>query len=92
MNIILKFLKKKPVAFWIAFFYVGFGSVSVCSLYPDDLLYGDWAMWGYIFTFPISAVSFIFRYTNASILYPVFIIQLVMFIIVFAFLYKIMER
>jgi hypothetical protein len=92
MNIILKYLKKIPIAFWIAFVYVGFGSVSVCSLYPDDLLYGDWAIWGYLFTFPISIVSFIFRYANASILYPVFIIQLVMLIIVFVFLYKKMGR
>lgn len=77
------YFKRRKLTFWIAFGYVGLGTLSVCSVYPDDLFYGDWALFGLLITFPVSIISFGFRYGESQMLYPVFIIQFVMFILTF---------
>jgi hypothetical protein len=83
MNTFIKLIKDRKLAFKISLFYVSFGTLSVCSVYPKDLFYGDWSLYGLLLTFPVSVFSFGFRYTESNLLYPVFIIQLIMFFITF---------
>jgi hypothetical protein len=83
MNMCIKLIKDRNLAFKISLFYVSFGTLSVCSIYPKDLFYGDWSIYGLLLTFPVSVVSFGFRYAESNLLYPVFIIQLIMFFTTF---------
>lgn len=32
-------------SYLISFLYVGFGTLSILSVYPDSLLYGEWVLW-----------------------------------------------
>ncbi len=83
MNKFIKIIKDRKLAFNISLFYVALGTLTVCSVYPKDLFYGDWSLYGLLLTFPVSIFSFGFRYAEADLLYPVFIIQLAMFFITF---------
>lgn len=74
--------------FWFLFLYVSFGTLSVCSLLTTDLFYSDWAFWGFIASFPVSIISFGYRFMDSSNLFPVFIIQIVVFILAFILLSK----
>lgn len=75
--------KANIYAFLSSFFYVGLGTLSVCSLYPKDIFSGAWTIWGLLLTFPVSVISFGYRYAESNNLYPVFIIQTTMFILTF---------
>jgi hypothetical protein len=79
----IKIFEDRKLAFKLSLFYVALGTLSVCSVYPKDLFYGDWSLYGLLLTFPVSIFSFGFRYAEADLLYPVFIIQFVMFFITF---------
>ncbi|WP_313531027.1 hypothetical protein [Sphingobacterium multivorum] len=79
----IQYIKKKRVPFFIALAYVGIGTLSVCSIYPDDPLYSDWSSVFLVFTFPVTIISFGYRYAEADLLYPVFIIQAIMFVVTF---------
>jgi hypothetical protein len=83
MNRISEYIVENMRAFRIAFFYVGLGTLAVCSVYPDDVFSGSWAVFGIAITFPVCIISFGYRYAEAHTLYPVFIIQFVMFILTF---------
>ncbi len=83
MNKFTKIIEDRKLAFKISLFYVALGTLSVCSVYRKDLLYGDWSLYGLLLTFLVSVFSFGFRYAESNILYPVFIIQLIMFFITF---------
>ncbi len=83
MNRLIKFNKENRLAFKISFFYVGLGTLSVCSVYPDDMFYGDWSLYVLLITFPISIISFGYRYAEANLLIPVFVIQLIMFFLAY---------
>ena len=83
MNKISKYIFKRKLALLISIIYVGLGTLSVCSIYPFDPLYGDWSFTCLILTFPVSIISFGFRYGEANLLYPVIIIQFVVFILFF---------
>ncbi|MCY1455354.1 hypothetical protein D9M71_724850 [compost metagenome] len=78
MDRLTKVIGNRILAFRISLFYVGLGTLSVCSIYPKDLFYGAWSLFGLIITFPVSILSFGYRYANSDVLYPVFLIQLVM--------------
>lgn len=86
MNKFQKIIGDNILAFRISLFYVGLGTLSVCSIYPDDLFYGDWSLFGLLITFPVSIISFGYRYAEADLLYPVFFIQLIMFFLTFLIL------
>jgi hypothetical protein len=77
---------KNKRALMIALIYVGLATFSICSIYPDDLFYGQWSLIGLLITFPVSIISFGYRYAEADSLYPILIIQLVMFILTFLIL------
>jgi hypothetical protein len=83
VNKFLKIIKDRKLAFKISLFYVSLGTLSVCSVYPKDLFYGDWSLYGLLLTFPVSIFSFGYRYAESNLLYPVFIIQFIMFFITF---------
>ena len=86
MNKVTEFIENHKLAFWIAACYVGFGTFAVCSVYPADTFYGGWSMWGLVITLPVTIISFGYRFAEAHTIYPVFIIQLVMFLLTFLLL------
>ena len=58
------------------------GTLSICSVYPHDFLSsGEWIVIPVLFTFPVSIFSFGYRFVEAEILYPVFIIQAIVLLI-----------
>lgn len=92
MKNIRDYFEKQKLTFWIALGYVALGTLSVCSVYPHDLFYGDWSLFGLLITFPVSIISFGYRYGESHILYPVFIIQFVMFVLTFFILGSIIKK
>ncbi|CAD7797631.1 hypothetical protein CHRY9390_00201 [Chryseobacterium aquaeductus] len=83
MEELKSFLKTRKVALIISAIYVGLGTLAVCSIYGDDLLYGEWSFKVLLFTFPVTFISFIYRYAEADSLIPVFLIQIIMFLLTF---------
>ena len=83
-----KYLK----AFVITFAYVGLGTLSVCSVYPDDTFSGMWALFGLVITLPVSIISFAYRFADAKNIQPVFIIQAIMFILTYLFVIVVIMR
>lgn len=81
-----KIIRDNILALRMSLFYVGLGTLSVCSIYPDDLFYGNWSLFVLVVTFPVSIVSFGYRYAEPNLLYPVFLIQLIMFGLTFLIL------
>jgi hypothetical protein len=77
------YFNNKKRALQIAVIYVGFATLTVCSVYPADLFYGEWCLFGLMITFPVSIISFGYRYADVESLYPVFIIQFVMLVLTF---------
>ncbi len=88
----MTYIRNRKLAFYIALLYVGFGTLSVCSVYPDDPFYGEWSLFGLVITFPVSIISFGYRYAEADFLYPVFIIQTIMFLLTFFILGTFIKR
>ena len=82
----INYLRNRKLAFYIALSYVGFGTLSVCSVCPADPFYGEWSLFGLLITLPVSIISFGYRYAEANLLYPVYIIQIIMFILTFLIL------
>lgn len=73
---LLKFRKMELI---ISALYVGIGTLAVCSVYPKDLFYGEWSLNALIITFPVTIISFGYRYAEADSLLPVLLIQFIMF-------------
>jgi len=86
MNYLTELYQRNTLAFWISLIYVGLGTLSVCSLYPSDFFFGDWTLWGVLITLPVNIISSGYRYGQAEPIYPVFIIQTVVFVLTFWFL------
>jgi len=57
-------------------------------MYPGDLFYSEWSLYSLILTLPVSAISFGYRFMENDVLYPVFLIQLIMFALLFLILRK----
>lgn len=70
--------KKGAVALFI---YNILGLLAICSISPSDPLYSEGWLPVLLFTFPITIISFGYRYGASEPLYPVFIIQFIMLII-----------
>jgi len=83
VKIVTSFLKSRRWAFIISILYVGIGTLAVCSAYGGDLLYGEWTLYALLFTFPVTFLSFIYRYAEPDFLLPVLIIQFMMFLLTF---------
>jgi hypothetical protein len=83
MNNLLNYIRKRKVPLLISFLYVGLGTFTVCSVYGSDVFYGEWTTYTFLITFPVTIMSFGYRYVEPHNLFPVFIIQFIMFIITF---------
>lgn len=83
MNKLKLFLETQRTALIISLIYVVLGTLAVCSVYGSDILYGDWVMYVLALTFPVTIISFGYRYAEADSLIPVYIIQFGMFLITF---------
>lgn len=92
MNKFVKIIESRKLALKISFLYVLLGTLSVCSIYPKDLFYGEWSLFCLIITFPVSIISFGYRYAESNLLYPVFIIQLIMFFLTFNILSLVLKE
>ena len=78
----MKALEKCRMIYIGIFLYVGIGTLSICAVYPHDALWcGDWIMFPLLFTLPVTFISFGYRFAEADVLYPVFIIQAVVLLI-----------
>jgi hypothetical protein len=89
---LLDFYKSNKVAFWTALIYVTLGGIVACSLYPKDMLNGDWWFWGWLATFPVNFISTSFRMFGTMDYFPVFIIQTIIFIPTFIILTRILPK
>lgn len=68
---------------WI-YLFLGFRYDYPAGFIPfDDTFYSEWFVVGLVFTFPVPIVSFGYCYAEGDLLYPVFIIQTVMFVLTF---------
>lgn len=76
----------------ISFFYALMGGVVTCSMYPEDILYGDWWFWGWIITLPANMVSFTIRFTFGISYITVAIIQLIIAMLYSAIGFKIINK
>ena len=86
MNALKTYLSKRVLAFRIALIYVGIGTLAVCSVSPSDPLYGEWTTTALLVTWPVSVFSFAYRYAGSQSLFPVLLIQSVVFILTFVIL------
>jgi hypothetical protein len=76
----LYYIKQNQLAFVISFFYVSFGGLLACSMYPNDPLNGGWWFFSWIITIPVNILSSAYRATVSQNYFPVLIIQLIMLI------------
>ncbi len=72
-------------SFIISFCYVGFSTIAIFSMYPKDifsyLLPGDWSVISIALTLPVSIFGGAYRYADSDNLFPVFIIQFIVFLL-----------
>lgn len=76
-------MKKKKEALLLALFYVGVGTVSVFGVFPKAPFYNDYSVLGLLITFPVSILSFVYRFSESNSLIPVLIIQSIMLYITY---------
>lgn len=86
------FLRRRKKAFVFSIIYVGIGTLSVCSISGSDLFFGEWSLYALILTFPVTIISFGYRYAAPDYLIPVLIIQSIMFLITFSILAAIFKE
>jgi hypothetical protein len=79
-------------AFCLAALYVGLGTIAVCSVNPSDPFHGAWSLLAPLATFPVSIVSFTYRFAQEEPLYPVFRIQTAFFIATYFFIRQRRQR
>ncbi|RAK21765.1 hypothetical protein B0I03_105201 [Flavobacterium aquaticum] len=89
---IINFIRNLNLAFLISILYVGLGTFTVCSVYGSDTFYGEWTVFALLVTFPVSIISFGYRYAEPNSFLPVFIIQFIMFIITFLILSSLIKN
>jgi len=86
MDELKSFLKSKKIELIISIIYVGIGTLAICNVAGGDWLYGEWTIYALLITFPVTIISFGYRYAETEYLIPVLLIQFVMFILTFFFL------
>ena len=88
-----KYRKKCRMIYLGIFLYVGIGTLSICASYPHDTLWsGDWIVFPILLTFPVSVFSIGYRFAEADILYPVFIIQGIVLLICLGIAYLVCKK
>jgi len=76
------------ISFIITFFYVGLGTVCLLSMYPKDLLNGDWVIGGLLFTLPINFISFGIMFMDKNMVTWVYLIQFCVLLFTWVSIYK----
>lgn len=88
----LKMLMTKKQAlqrsFFLSFLYVGFASITILSIFPENLLYGNWVIYAMILTLPANVISFGILYGDADQIFLVAIAQIAEFFIWMWIFYK----
>ena len=74
-------MKSRKIVFTLIFIYNLIGLMSLLGLYPDDPLYWSWSVILLIITFPVTIVSFGYRFVQPEPLYPIFIIQFIVLLV-----------
>ncbi|MNK03716.1 hypothetical protein D3C87_215660 [compost metagenome] len=70
--------------------YVGLGTLSILSLYPSSLFYGEWVFIALLITLPVNFVSFVVVFSEADATGLVLIVQALMFLIFWLILYNVL--
>ena len=81
MNSKVKRKEARAKSYLISFFYVGFATLSLLSMYPDDFLYGGWVTWAILLTLPVNFIGLGVLYADPEQHAIVFLIQLFVFIV-----------
>ena len=76
-----QYMQKRKIAFIIVLVYNLLGTIAICSIYPSDAFYFYHSEFLFLFTLPVTIISFGYRFMQSEPLWPVFIIQTIMFII-----------
>lgn len=71
---------RKTVALFI-FIYNLIGLVAILGISSDNPFYWEWSIVLLLLTFPVTIISFGYRYFTSEPIYPVFIIQFIMLVI-----------
>lgn len=71
---------RKTVALFILIYNL-IGLVAILGISPDDPFYWEWSIVLLLLTFPVTIISFGYRYFSSDPIYPVFIIQFIMLVI-----------
>jgi len=79
-------------SYLIAFLYVGLGTLSILSMYPDNLFFGEWVMWGILFTLPVNVLGWGILYADRSQHAIVIFVQIVVFILVGWLLFRLLFK
>jgi hypothetical protein len=76
----------------VSFLYVGLGTISVISVYPGSLFYGDWVIFGFLLTVPVSFVGFAIMYAGSDGYWLALLAQGCVFFIFWFIAYRYFER
>jgi len=79
-------------SYLVSFLYVGFGTLTILSLYRDNLFYGEWVSWGMLVTFPVNFIAFGIIYADPGQQALVIVVQTIVFILVGYLLFNLLFK
>lgn len=85
-------IKQIKISFFIAIVYVGIGTLSVLSSYPDAPLYGNWVIIADIITLPVNFVSIAIVFASPKAYTAVIIVQIAYFLLAWFVLFRLFVR
>ncbi len=75
-------------ALFAALFYVGFGSMVLLMLFPNDIFYNEYAIFLLIITLPTNFLSTAIRYSCTDCNFIIILVQFLFLIIWYKFFSK----
>lgn len=81
------FFKRNGLPLLASFVYVGVATLTICSSYGSDALFGEWVIWATLVTFPALILSFGVRFAEPDMMWLVYLLQSIM-LVVFFFIFK----
>jgi hypothetical protein len=93
-NIVMEKAKIKLLikSFIISLGYVGLGTLSVLSIYPSSPLYGSWVLPTQLLTLPVSIWSFGIVFEDADAFVSVLVVQSIVLLLFWYFLFRWLTR
>ncbi|MET3877744.1 hypothetical protein [Chitinophaga sp. OAE865] len=79
-------------SYLVAFLYVGLGTLSILSMYPDNLLFGEWVMWGVLVTLPVNFIGWGILYSDPNQHGIVILVQILVFILVGLLFFRVLFK